>query len=193
MLRWHPRTRSPSSPPFPSLHLKARTGFPTCSREHLRVGLLQQLHGELRAISARLEDKISTGRAQRPHRHGGSEQVQLVGPRAAAGRWDCAGLSTSSWEPRSARRDLPLLGWHPTPKHVSLPARRRMGEGWGALPRSAWVSARRGSQLLPCFGQAVLRQRGAPSWGNAGKGAGGVRAARGHGLRGSAGWFTVEL
>lgn len=78
MLRWHPRTRSPLPPPFPSLKLQAHTGFPTCSREHLPLGILQQLHGELRAVSAGLEDKITIGRAQRPHRHGRSELAVAV-------------------------------------------------------------------------------------------------------------------
>jgi len=62
--------------PFPSLPfrsptpLKTGTCFPTWCWEHLRVRLLQQLHGELGVISAELEYKATTRKAQCPCRGG---------------------------------------------------------------------------------------------------------------------------
>lgn len=113
--------------------LKTRTRFPTWCWEHLRVGFLQQLHGELRVISAELEDKATKRKAQRPCRggtlqgrfllRGRREPIprELVGPRGSP-RPPGLVRHQDPWELCSAWRDLPFFDWCPTPKRMFLPA-----------------------------------------------------------------------
>lgn len=128
--------------------LKTGTRFPTCCWEHLRVRLLQHLHGELGVISAELEYKATKRKAQCPCR-GGRLQVRvfLRGecepiPQEPVGLQDSPrppGLvrHRDPWELCSAWRDLPFFDWCPTPKRMFLPARWKLGKGSSTFLRNA--------------------------------------------------------
>lgn len=110
-------TRSPPAPPLPSNAIKTGPCFPTWCWEHLRVRFLQQLHGELRVVSAQLEDKATKRKAQCPRRGGVSQGRFLLRgrrepiPEEPWGSPRPPGLvrCRDPWELHSAWKDLPFL------------------------------------------------------------------------------------